>query len=1225
MVEEVVVMKEVLTKEMIDGGAELLQRLDEANLDVQVALWAYLWESNRWWLVFALPEVQKKGSAKNYQKIHAALDPISDDQSSVYWNDINVTGTDDCFISMLLKQGKSAMPLMTRVYFSGEMLYGRHVEEAYIYRLGKATMCAHVDIGGSIDGLVPLLLNGHTHLLIFNQLRKSHEHDEYKGIWSKSETFYEYTCQAHFDVACRYAAKLFEGDRYRSSRDKGVSIYSFLRGAQSTKKFPYATKQKVRASLASYDKRFLEKNRLLFSVNSTPHNDSELDSGSVPDEFKEHLLLSQNVTVNKERMHLAEREMQGENRLVTALFADISGFTPLSQRLPTKSVVEKVNQCFQAVTDAVYRYEGSVNRFIGDCVLAFFGAPLAHENDPERAILAGLDMKAEVVKLGLNLSVGINTGTMYFGPIGTQRHLEVSAYGPDINLAKRLQETAKPGQVIIGESTYRLTRRAFEFQPLSPLTLKGIAKPVPAYEAVKVSPRPEKIRGIEGLRAPMIGREEEFAKLKGCLDDLMDGRGQIASIIGVAGVGKSRLVSELKTYLERMEGKEGREEGKEVEQAASLLGKQMEEREGWKDGSVEQSAIRNKPPSSIWLEGRCLSIGESVGYWVFIDILKSYFQFDATNSERAMAEKITAAVKELLPQQADEILPLFGNLLSVKFGNELDERLKFAGPEQIKHQTFMALRDFFFALAGKQPLTLVFEDLHWADSLSLDLILLLMEMLTLAPMLLICVYRPEQDHKSWRIGSIASSKCLERYTEIHLRELRPQESRRMVEELLTIENLPENVKNLILTKSEGNPFFVEEVIRLLIDSGAVYREGNVWVAKAEIESLAVPDTIQGVIMSRIDRLEEEVKYVLQCASVIGRLFRHRLLAYTSQRERDLDQHLWRLEDRDLVYEERAVPELEYSFKHVLTQETAYQSLLARRRAAFHRKVAEGIEALYRERLEEFYEELAYHYDESGEVEKTVEYLLKAGEKARRAYVNDEAIRYFQRALERLDGSPLGESRPDWRLAALKRLGQISHGIGKLAEAEAYFQQAIALGRKMGLQARELAGLYYWLGDVLAWQERNDEVLRIGEEELTLLENDKESIEAALLNTLMARIYGRKDEREKVREIIHRTAQFLERLPYSEELGLVYRMVFYGYAIREKNVEEGLKWLHTLEQKAEQHHDLRALGYVLAMKGGIAQYRGDLHGSNSWGQRALEVYKKIGDSKFASHDLGRMMG
>ncbi|MBM3240654.1 zinc-ribbon domain-containing protein [Candidatus Poribacteria bacterium] len=901
-----------------------------------------------------------------------------------------------------------------------------------------------------------------------------------------------------------------------------------------------------------------------------------------------------------EKMHIAEQASEGENRLVTALFADISGFTPMSQRLPTEAVVEKVNQCFKAVIDAVSRCEGNVNRFIGDCALCFFGAPISHENDPERAILAALDMQKEVQKLELNISVGINTGLMYFGPIGTPKHHEISAYGMDINLAKRLQETAKPGQILVGEGTYRLTRRAFEFEPLPPLTLKGIPKPVSAYLALSVLPKPEKLRGIEGLKAPMIGRDEEFTKLTGCLEDLMKGRGQIVLIIGVAGVGKSRLVAELKA-LTLTPGPSPIKGEEKLPSPSPLVG------EGRGEGA--------KP---LWLEGRCLSIGESVGYWVFIDMLKSYFQFEAMDDEKAMGEKITSAVKALVPQQADEILPLFGNLLSIKFGNELDDRLKFASPEQIKHQTFMALRDFLFTLAQRQPLVLVFEDLHWGDNLSLDLISLLMEMLSLAPLMLICVYRPEQDHKSWRISTIASSKCLERYTEIHLRELRPQESRRMVEELLWIENLPEQVKELILQKSEGNPFFVEEVIRSLIDSEIVVKEGEIWKAKTEISSLMVPDTIQSVIMSRIDRLEEEVKYVLQCASVIGRLFRHRLLGYTSQRERDLDKYLWRLEDKELIYEERAMPELEYSFKHVLTQETAYQSLLQRRRQEFHRRVGEGIETLYKERIEEFYGELAYHYDKSGNVEKTVEYLLLAGEKARRAYLNDEAIGYFQRVLERLNVSKSEirntQSEMEWRLAALKGLGQIYQGIGKASEAEERFRQAIALGKEMGLAPRELVRLYYWLGAALSWQSRFDEMLRVGEEGLALLEEDTESVEAALMNSRIALAYGHKGEWEKRREFTLRNAQFLQHLPYSEELSHAYAHIAMQYVF-DKNVEEALKWLKALERKAEQHHDLRALAEMHGYAGGfIASNIGDLLGALSRLQQGLELSTKVGDAK-----------
>lgn len=252
----------------------------------------------------------------------------------------------------------------------------------------------------------------------------------------------------------------------------------------------------------------------------------------------------------RQRRNAAEQELQGENRLVTALFADISGFTPLSNQQSPERVVSIVNDCFKVIVDTVFKYEGDPNRFIGDNVLAFFGAPIAHENDPERAIMAALEIRDKIRELSLNVSIGINTGMMYFGPIGTKEHQEISAYGPDINLAKRLQEAAEPGQIMVGSGTYRLTRRAFDFEMLPSLNLEGFNEPITAYIVQQMKLHPEKLRGIEGLRARMIGREQEFAELKEAADDWLSGHGRILSVIGEAGIGKSRLVRELKEYLD---------------------------------------------------------------------------------------------------------------------------------------------------------------------------------------------------------------------------------------------------------------------------------------------------------------------------------------------------------------------------------------------------------------------------------------------------------------------------------------------------------------------------------------------------------------------------------------------------------------------------------------------------------------------------------------------------
>jgi len=761
----------------------------------------------------------------------------------------------------------------------------------------------------------------------------------------------------------------------------------------------------------------------------------------------------------RQRMEAAGQETAGENRLVTALFADISGFTTLSQHLPTEAVIEKVNQCFQAVMDAVYRYEGGINRFIGDCVLAFFGAPLAHENDPERAVLAALDMREAVSRFELHISVGINTGMMYFGPIGTQQHLEVSAYGPDINLAKRLQEAARPGQILVGGGTYRLTRKAFDFDRPGTLTLKGMEGPVPVYEALRVAERPEKLRGIEGLRARMIGREREFGDLREAADRWLGGQGQMVSIIGEAGIGKSRLVAELKAYL-------GQRPHPPPFPKAEGEGRRAE------TSSLSPFTFRLSPSFAtgegevLWLEGRCISIGQPISYWPFLDMLRGYFGLSGQDSERDVARKVHEGVLGLFPQGAEEVLPFLGRLLSIRFGSDLDRKLDSLTPEQVRHRTLMRLRDLFEALARKQPLLLILEDLHWADDLSLDLISLLMDALATTPLMLLCVYRPERGHRCGQLSSLAQRKCLDRYTEISLKQLSSREGRQLVETLLTIEDLPEGVKGMILRMSEGNPFFIEEVIRSLIDRDLVYREGERWRAREGVSEVDVPDTIQGVVLARVDRLEAEAKAVLQCASVIGRLFKYRLLEHLTQQERDLDRCLSEFEERDLVYEERTVPEVEYAFKHALTQEATYQGILERRRREFHRQVAQGIEGLYRERLEEYYEELAYHYSRSEDVEKAVAYLLKAGEKASRSSAYEAAIDHLQKGLELLKTLPDSPERIqrelDLQIALWPALAA-TKGYGA-PEVESACTRALELCRQVGETSQVFPRVLFGLGE-----------------------------------------------------------------------------------------------------------------------------------------------------------------
>ncbi|MGA2977125.1 MAG: AAA family ATPase [Spirochaetia bacterium] len=713
----------------------------------------------------------------------------------------------------------------------------------------------------------------------------------------------------------------------------------------------------------------------------------------VHEQLKQHI-----APTLAQKMHFDGAEVTGENRIITALFADISGFTPMSQRMSPEELVEKVNQCFRVVTDTIYRHGGSINKFIGDCVLAFFGAPVAHENDPERAILSAREIQAAVAGIGLTLTVGINTGAIYFGPVGTEDHREVTAYGAEINLAQRLQSTAEAGKIVVGEKTYRMTRRAFEFKTLPPQKLKGIEGEVTAFEVVKLLPRPEKIRGIEGLHAELIGREKELSQLRERVDDLLLGRGQIACVVGQAGVGKSRLALELKGYAE----------GKGVR----------------------------------CIDGRCVSIGESIPYWPFIDLLRNAFELSPDDAPGGIEQRITAEMEKLFPERWADVAPFVGHLLLSRPGGQWAQRISRLNSEQAKHQTFFALRDLFLTMAKETPLLLVLDDLHWADNLSLDLLSLLIDSLSMAPVMLLCIFRPEHEHRSSHLTTQASGKCLDCYSEIHLNPLSSTESRRLVESLLSIENLPAKARDAILGKAGGNPFFVEEVIRSLIDRGAITRKGDLWEVKPDIGDIDVPVTIQSLILSRIDGLEENVRSILQSAAVIGRLFRERLLEYVTREEERLDQYLWQLEEKDLIYEERAVPEAEYSFKHELTHDTAYGTILVKRRGEFHRRVGEGYETLYSDRLEEFYEDLAHHFSRSDDRQKAVKYLVLAGEKAASRFANTQALLFYQQALERVEGSAE-------RCRILQKRGKVYLGLWKGREASADYEEVLERARRQG--------------------------------------------------------------------------------------------------------------------------------------------------------------------------------
>lgn len=680
---------------------------------------------------------------------------------------------------------------------------------------------------------------------------------------------------------------------------------------------------------------------------------------------------------------------EDETRLVTTLFADLSGSVAATEGLDPEAALERVDAVLQIMARIVHEHEGRVDRFLGDGLLAVFGTPRTREDDPLRAIAAGLAIVEAIRAEGMDATAGVNTGEVYVGRIGSDDHREFSAMGPVINLASRLQGAAAPGEVVVGESSYRLTRRAFSFVPRT-LAIKGMSRPVSAYVALRPLERPERAHGIEGMRASLTGRDAELARLETTLLEMAEGRARVASVVGEAGVGKSRLVEELRRRAER---------GTESGLAASVQ----------------------------WLEGRCFESTIATAYGPFVDLLLDYFAFAPSDDAATRSDRIDSVLTDLadhghLPgDRREEVATLLAHLLSAGH-DRASEALARASSEEIKHRTFGAVTELLAAIAREQPLVVALGDLHWSDTLSLELVQRLVEDLDDRPVLLLLVYRPERLHRSRRLERFAVERAGDRQVRIELAGLDPEQSVRLLDSLLTVDALPKRLLDTIVERAQGNPLFLEEMLRSLIEAGIVRRTGGRWRAESDAEAVEVPDTVQAIVLSRVDRLDEPVRRTLQLASVVGRVFPRALLTDLVGDEEAIERALWQLEQVDLVRLERLAPEEEYTFRHVLARDAVYGNLLRSRRAALHGQVAAAMEARYAHRLDDVAGELAEHHERAGDAERAIALYARAADVAHRAHANEEAIALLQRGLALLEATPGSSERDRRELELLTPLG-----------------------------------------------------------------------------------------------------------------------------------------------------------------------------------------------------------
>jgi class 3 adenylate cyclase len=643
----------------------------------------------------------------------------------------------------------------------------------------------------------------------------------------------------------------------------------------------------------------------------------------------------------------------GERKHVTVLFSDLTGYTTMSEKLDPEEVKGITARIFSEISKIVAKYDGFIEKYAGDAVLAVFGVPKAHEDDPVRAVKAAREIHERVEAISpevesrigqpLLMHTGINTGLVVTGDVDVERGTHGIA-GDTINLASRLSNLAKPGEILVNVDTCTQIEGYFTCEYSETTTVKGKSETVQVHKVLAQREKPVTIRRLSGVRADLVGRKVELAELSEAVENLLAGKGRIFSIYGDAGTGKSRLVEEFKATLD------------------------LEEIQ--------------------WIEGHAYAYAQDIPYFPLIDLLSRIFHIDEGDSSENVRTKLESGIKQLMGDNKD-VVPYLGGLYSLNY-----RELEAASPEFWKTRLQETVQAILAALGKRAPSVFFLEDLHWADPSFVELLRrACLEMRQ--PAVVLCVYRPTftlfNSHQLSSLGNV--------YHEIRLKDLSLSDAQHMLESLLKTDGIPSDLKRLVQSKAEGNPFYLEEMVNTLIDSTTLIRDDGNWKLTRTVTESDISSSLHGLISGRLDRLEAETRRILQEASVIGRAFLFEILIKITDLEEHIEPGLSHLERLDLIRTRSLQPDLEYMFKHALTQEVVYNGLLKKERRQIHEQIARVMENLFQDRLSEFYETLAFHFVRGQSVTKAVDYLIKSGEKSLARYAVEEAHQYFTRAFE----------------------------------------------------------------------------------------------------------------------------------------------------------------------------------------------------------------------------------
>lgn len=705
----------------------------------------------------------------------------------------------------------------------------------------------------------------------------------------------------------------------------------------------------------------------------------------------------------------------GERREVTVLLLDITNFTAQSYHLDSEDIFSLVDEALRKLVDVLHRYEGIVDKFTGDGFMALFGAPVAHENDPERAVRAALEMLETIAPIreriqetygfDLRIRIGINTGEVVAGNVGGNSNAAYTVMGNTANLTSRLESAAEPGTVLVGEETYQRTAPLFEYMERPSLVLPGIDEPLRCYRPLERRSRPDRVRGLPGLEVPLIGRQDVLDQMGGAADQVLKGRrGRYIMVSGEAGVGKSRVVRE---FSRRVDGR----------------------------GFIEIGAA-------------CQAYTRSRPLWLIAELMRNLLHLSENDDPSQQLTRLQDYLGEH-GLDVDSLVPYLANALELPLSRGQRERLRMLDAAMLQKQTHAALRQLLVVRSRAAPMILVLDDLHWIDPASRDFLVYLINTSDPLPILAVLVSRDAERKTVVQPILAALEERGERVTDIPLETLSLAEGSQLVDRLIPDGGTAAvDLKQRIVERAGGNPFYTEEIVRMLLDRGGLEQHEEGWqvTATAAAALAAVPGTLKGLILTRFDRLDEALRRVLQRATVLGAAFPVPFLAsFSGVPLAEIEAQIADLVARDYLTREPFGNAPGCRFRHALLQEAIYSTLLKRDLQRLHARAAEQVGESTFWTPEEKNEQLAYHHSRGPEPTAAVPYLLTAGDNAARRYANETAVEHYQRALSIISAEPAGFEEEFYR--ARLGLGESYKFLGRFAEAISFLERLLKYLRR----------------------------------------------------------------------------------------------------------------------------------------------------------------------------------